>query len=230
MKETITVVTVDDHLLVRQGVKGQINDAEGMEVVGEGATGDDAFQLVKQHKPHVLLLDIDMPQSANSREQFQIIAAIRQIKQISPQTAIIILSQHISSPLIQSLLTRGVQGYLLKNDQLTAMLAQAIQTVYYDGIFFSKNIRDRIHSGVFEEAQVITSRQREIILAIAEQPELSYAEQAHFLGITEGTLKNRLREAYKRLGVTNIASCIIECTKRGIIIIDDERKLEHPSS
>ena len=223
MKETITVVTVDDHLLVRQGIRSQLATDDGIELVGEGATGQDAFRLLEQHKPHVLLLDIDMPQTADhtNGKRFQIATAIWQLKDISPSTATIILSQHISSALIEASLMNGVQGYLLKSDELTGMLAQSIRAVYYGGLFFSKGIRDKIHSGTGAGINGITPRQREIILAITAQPELAYIEHARRLGITEGALKNRLGDAYRRLNVTNITSCVIECIKRGIIIISD---------
>ena len=140
MNETITVVTVDDHLLVRQGIRSQLDTDDGIELVGEGATGEDTFRLVRQHKPHVLLLDIAMPQTADqsSNERFQVDKAIWQLKELSPKTATIILSQYISPALIETFLLDGVRGYLLKSDKLTGMLAQSIRAVHYGSLFFSK--------------------------------------------------------------------------------------------
>ena len=216
----ITVVTVDDHHLTRLGIKSQIEAEPDMTVVGEGEAGDDVARLVKLHKPDVLLLDISMPQLPGIAMPFQVTRAVPMVKELSPDTSIIIISMHTSQTLLAAVLTRGVQGYLLKNDPLTNMLPQAIRTVDGGGIFLSPTLTERIYE-YDDPTGTLTRRQKQIIMAIAEDPNLSYVEHAINFGITEGALKNRLSVIYSRLGVTNITACVIECVRQGIIAIPD---------
>ena len=221
----ITVVTVDDHHLTREGIKSQINGATGMRVVGEGAVGESVLQLVEKHQPDVLLVDMNMPLTkAQDSQKFRLVPTLKILHRRFPETAIIVISMYVSQSIVQATLARGVQGYLLKSDELTLMLPEAVRAVHRGGIYFSRSLTEGIEDSPYghDEAKIVTKRQKQIILAIAEDPELSYAGHAANFGITEGALKNRLHEVYKRLGVSNITSCLIECIKRGIIKIGDE--------
>lgn len=224
MSREVSVVSVDDHDITRQGIKSLINAEEGMVFLGEGAIGEEVIPLVQKHKPNVLLLDIDMPQSKTpGTGKLHVLSTIKILRQRFPETAIIIISMHISHALIESALSSGIGGYLLKSDPLTIMLPAAIRAVSNGGIYFSKNLSGRMPiAGEEDSRNVITKRQKEIILAIVEQPGLPYSEHARNLGITEGALKNRLSEIYKRLGVDGgIRECLVECVRQGIIVLDD---------
>lgn len=223
-RKVITVVAVDDHHLIRDGIRAHIEKDNGLSLVGEGVCGKDLFNLVEQYKPDVLILDIKMSQDVNNpvAGPFQILPAIRVIRRMSPDTAILILSAEVSHALVEMGLARGILGYLLKEDELTNMLPQAIRTIHNGGIFFSKILLDRgnqTDSAV--NGEVITKRQKQLILAIAEHPELSYAQHGANFGITEGTVKNHLTDLFRRVGVDNIKACILECIKRGIIVINN---------
>jgi two-component system, NarL family, response regulator NreC len=224
MSKVITVLSVDDHDITRQGIKSLIHAEEGMVFLGEGATGEEVIPLVEKYKPDVLLLDIQMPQSKNpATGKFQILPTIKVLRRRFPETALIVISMHISHALIESALSSGIGGYLLKSDPLTMMLPAAIRAVSNGGIYFSKNLSGRMQVAEEEgHKSAITKRQKEIMLAIAEQPGLPYVEHARNLGITEGALKNRLSEIYKRLGVDGgMRECLVECVKQGLIVLDD---------
>lgn len=222
--KSITVVSVDDHHLLRTGIRSHIEKDNGIVLVGEGNCGKDAYNLVEQYRPDVLLLDINMLEDANNPQagQFQIVRAIRAIKRQSSHTAVIIVSGHISHTLVEVALSRGVQGYVLKSDELTNALAQGIRIVHAGGTYFSRILFDKMtESDSHIDGEIITARQKQIILAIAEQPNLSSTQHAANFGITDGALRNRLSELFKRLEVNNITACILECIKRGIITIPD---------
>lgn len=221
----ITVVTVDDHHLIREGIKSKVSEAADMEVVGEGTVGEEVLTLVEKYHPNVLLLDKSMPQTKNSNDKskFRILPTLQILQRRFPNTAIIVISMHVSRSIIQATLARGVQGYLLKSDELSLMLPEAIRTAHRGGVYFSRSLTASIGDTIYDDdsADVLTRRQKEIILTIAEDPDLLYAEHAANLGITEGALKNRLSVIYERLGVPGIRACLIECVKRGIIEIGD---------
>lgn len=221
----ITVVSVDDHYLLRSGIRGEIEKDSGLVMVGEGVCGADVFDLVEQHKPNVLLLDIKMAQDANNpgAGKFQVLPALRVIKRMSPHTAIMILSAEVSHTLVEVAFSKGLDAYLLKGDEATQSLPEAIRYVHSGGVLFSKTLQNKMtRTDSYLDGDIITKRQKQIILAIAEQPNLSYAAHATNFGITEGALKNRLTDLFKRLGVNNIKECIVECIRREIITVSNE--------
>jgi two-component system, NarL family, response regulator DegU len=225
MAREITVVTVEDHHLTRLGIKSQIDGAPGMRVVAEGSAGEDVIGLVKTHRPDVLLLDLDMPQhkDGSSEARFPAMSVIRLLHEQYPETAIIIISMNASNALIEGALTRGVNGYLLKDDALTMSLPKAIQAVVAGGIFFSNSLSRRMYASEEEHGDgTITRRQKEILLQIIEDPDLSYAQIGERLGISEGSVKNRMSELNRRLNVSNRTAAIVQAIKRGLIVIESE--------
>lgn len=140
MPNEITVIMVDDHAMIRQSIKSQIDAEPGMRVVGEGASGEDVMLLVVAHKPDVVLLDLHMPQVIGDDERaFKIMPTIRAIKKVSPQSAIVILSMDVSHILIETALRRGIQGYLLKEDtDATLHLPDVVRAVQHGTLISPK--------------------------------------------------------------------------------------------
>jgi DNA-binding NarL/FixJ family response regulator len=231
MGREIRVVAVDDHYVVRRGVKSMIDEAEDMVLVGEGKCGEDVFRLVKEHAPDVLVLDISMPQ-VNSNEphalpggknKFNIIIALSKLQRMYPNLPIVILSEKISHALIGGVLSRGVRSYLLKADELSKELIQAIRSVHKGGMFFSKTISDRmIQENSGTHAETITKRQKQILIIIAQNSDLPYSEIAEMLGITEQALKNQVTMINKKLGTKSARSAILKCISLGIIDFGEE--------
>ena len=221
MEHEITVVTVDDHRMIRENIKNQIDAAPGMKLVGEGEEGDDVLRLVIEHKPDVLFLDVHMPQSKKADGiRFRIMPVIQAIKEISPETAVVVISMNVSHMLVETALQRGILGYLLKEDDAAATrLADVVRAVHNGTPYFSEAIVDRMHSN--DAQDVLTKRQTQIMLRIAELPGLSMPEHAARLGITEGALRNHLSDMNRRLGVNTRLECFVECLKRGIITLND---------
>lgn len=221
MSKEITVVTVDDHAMIRQSVRTQIDAASGMQVVGEGACGDDVLPLVITHAPHIIFLDLHMPQTQGQTGQpFRIMPTIRTIRGIAPQTAVIILSMDVSPILIETALKRGIQGYLLKGDNATTMnLAGVVRTVHAGDPYFSETIINKMSLAKTET--VLTQRQMEIMMTIAAQPGRPRADHAAELGITEGALRNQLAEINKRLGAATFLEGFVACLKQGLIALHD---------
>ncbi len=131
-KEKIKIVIVDDHALIHTALKNVLNDRADMLVVGEGWYGEDVFQLMEEHHPDILLLDLRMPQYADeSRDEcFDVIPALEKLNTDYPQTAVIILSQHVNHAFAQAAVEHGVHSYLLKDDELSLNIPEAIDTVF----------------------------------------------------------------------------------------------------
>jgi DNA-binding NarL/FixJ family response regulator len=223
MGDKITVVSVDDHGLISQAIRSLLAPHEEIEVVAQGSVGADVFTLVQQHRPNVLILDLSMPQSHDSpSERFRALPAIARLRKTHPDTAIIILSQHFVPVIIEGAIELGVQGYLLKGDNLSLDLPTAVMAVSRGGVSFSETVHRKLFSKPETPPNIgLTPRHLEVLTAIAARPDLSYAEQAGQLGITESTLKNHLTRAFKALDVPNITAAIICCARIGLISLDN---------
>jgi DNA-binding NarL/FixJ family response regulator len=217
----ITVVSVDDHYLIHAAIHGLLADHENIEVVGEGFAGASVLPLVQQYKPNVLILDLLMPQQQGGdleKDSFQPLPTLAQLREEYPDTAIIILSQYLNEAIVQSAIQHGIRGYLLKSDNLSLNLTDAIQQVSRGGVYFSLEVSRQLFQRPETPAgDLLTYRQRQIILAIAKSPDTPYSEIADRFVITYRTLKGHLDGAYKALGVSNITACIIRCMQMGLI-------------
>jgi DNA-binding NarL/FixJ family response regulator len=123
------IVVVDDHGVVRRGVRALLETQPGWQVVGEGATGREAVELVRNLRPQVVVLDLSMPEM-NGLE------ATRQIVKESPQTEVLVLTMHHSEQLARDVLQAGARGYLLKSvaegnssKQVATALGVSVKTV-----------------------------------------------------------------------------------------------------
>src|SRR5215471_19237921 len=120
MSETITVLLVDDHSLVRRGFRRMLEDDPAIQVVGEAEDGQQAVDLAAQLHPRVVVMDFALP-SMNGA------VAARQILRTAPETAILILSMHSEPAYVRTCLEAGARGYLLKNAMDLEMVAAVKQ-------------------------------------------------------------------------------------------------------
>ena len=231
-KKLITVILVDDHPLIREAIRGMLNEAEHIEIVGEGWAGDHLFSLMEEKKPDVVLLDLMMPHHENGDplQKFAPIQALQQLHETYPETAVILVSSYSSPATIREAIENGVRGYLLKSDQLSLNMADAIGAVHHGGVYFSKEISQQLFksNGHKADDNRLTERQLEIVLAIARNLDATHKEVAQTLHITESTMKGHLNNIFKILDVTNVTACIIRCMELGLLPfgIDERGRIE----
>ena len=135
----ITVLLVEDHMIVRQGLRLLIEVDGDIEIVGDAKTGREAVQMARDLRPEVIVMDIAMPLLNG-------LQATRQIIETSPATKVLILSSHSDPEYIEQAMVFGASGYLLKQSS-AEVLAQAIREVLIGNAYFSaaisKQLRDR---------------------------------------------------------------------------------------
>jgi DNA-binding NarL/FixJ family response regulator len=216
--EIIKVVVVDDHALIREAVRTLLAENERIALVGEGSVGDDVLPLVEKHQPDVLLLDISMPQSANDpdKESFSIVPALKALRDKHKKTKVIILSQYLQGGLVRPSVRSYINGYLLKSDDLSLKLAEAVEAVSLGAVYFSHAV-NRAATRVSTREITLTDRQKDILLAIAQDPEAPYKKVAQEMCITERTVKWHLTGAYRKLGVNNIRAAMLACIEHDLI-------------
>jgi DNA-binding NarL/FixJ family response regulator len=220
-KNTLRVLIVDDHTIVRQGLR-KLLEAEGdIEIVGEASDGREAVTKATDMQPAVVLLDISMP-GLNGLE------AIRQILKRSPKTRVLVLSMHKNEAYVLQALRNGASGYVLKEaaseEIVTALRALGRGESYLSPSISRVVIDDylRINSGGESTArslyESLTAREREIFQLLAEG--LKNHEVAERLHVSVKTVETHRAHVMEKLGLNNIAELVKYAIEVGIIQLD----------
>jgi two-component system response regulator NreC len=215
---TVSILLVDDHTIVRKGLRLVIDNAEGYEVVCEADNGRDAVKMVKNNKPDIVLMDLSMPQ-LNGLE------ASRQIRDNSPETNIIILTRHVNEEYVFEAISIGASGYILKR-AAPKELIMALEAVYDGETYFSPSVATLITKKINRNKSItskgsyssITSREREVLQLIAE----GHTNQsiADILYISSKTVENHRSSIKEKLNLTSTADLTKYAIKHGITDIN----------
>src|SRR5882672_3344736 len=215
--QNITVLLVDDHNVVRQGLKALLLAEGDLSVIAEAQTGREAVQLASQHRPAIVVMDLAMPRLNGSE-------ATRQILKVVPSAKIIVLSTYGDDEHIQKALGAGAAAYLLKQTA-AAELIQAIREVRKGNAFFSPAIAKRLREQTLRapgsgEAPKpadadLTQREAEVLQLIAE----GYANKqiAGELGLSVKTVEKHRQQVMQKLDIHNIAGLVRHAVEKGII-------------
>ena len=193
--DQITILLVDDHALVREGLREILQMQEDMRVVGEAEDSATTVALAATEQPDVVLLDIEIPGD-------EVTATLDQIRKLSPASRVIILSMYEGPQLVQAMLGAGIRGYLLKSIHWQELVV-AIRAVHADN--------DRIILGVSRESLryaqqgpspgTLSARELEVLDLVAQA--LSNSQIASRLSLTEATVKRHLRNIFVKLGAVS---------------------------
>ena len=132
MMDIINVVLADDHVLVRDGIKALLEDQTGITVIDEASNGKEALQVIKNNKPHVLIVDIRMPEMNG-------IEVVRELSKSHPDVKTLVLSMHDSEEYVVQAIQAGADGYLLKGASKEEFL-KALHKVASGGKYFTGDI------------------------------------------------------------------------------------------
>jgi DNA-binding NarL/FixJ family response regulator len=217
MKNCITVLLAEDHVVVRQGLRILIEADADIKVVGEAITGREAVLMTKQLRPDVVVMDIAMPLLNG-------IQATQQILSESPKTPILILSAHADPEYVDQLMALGVVGYLTKQTS-AEIVARAVREVYSGGTFFSpsvaKHLRDHyqkmpLSSRSFKRNKIrLTSREAELLQLIAEGH--VNKQIASVLDISIKTVEKHRQHLMEKLHIHEIAGLTRYAIAAGVI-------------
>jgi RNA polymerase sigma factor (sigma-70 family) len=204
MSGAIRVLVVDDHAIVRQGIRQVLDDADGFAVVGEAGDGTAAMAAAALHLPDVVVLDVSLPGGTG-------LEVARRLKQALPATRILMLSVYDNTEYVLEAVRAGADGYLLK-DSSPAELRDAIRAVHAGESAFSAATARQLNAGLRQEAQrrekedrlaQLTSREREVLRLIVEGR--TNKETAATLGISHRTVETHRENILRKLGVRSVA-------------------------
>ena len=212
---SIRVLLVDDHVLVREGIRSLLQLYEDIEVVGEAGDGKEAIQKTRELEPDIVVMDISMPSMGG-------IEATRQIIKESPAARIVVLSRYDNLGYARSLLKAGASGYVPKK-AVSTELAAAIRAVHAGGVFLHPSIAKGVTKDYVqlirseretEPYERLTDREKEILKLLAEG--YSSHQIAERLYLTVKTVLNYRRNIIEKLGVENPAQLIKYAVKMGL--------------
>ncbi|MGA2982587.1 MAG: response regulator transcription factor [Terriglobia bacterium] len=212
----IRVLLADDHKLIRAGLRLVVDQQPDLSVVGEADDGRQAVDLAKTLKPDVVVMDIGMP-NLNGIE------AARQIREIRPDAAVVMLSMHSDEGYVLRALGAGARAYLLK-DSATTDLVQAIHAVVEGKSFFSPAVskvllqdymRKLQRSGAEDSYDLLSPREREVLQLVAEGK--SNKEVASLLNLSVYTVETHRAKIMQKLDLKGVPELILYAVRKGII-------------
>ena len=212
----IRILIVDDHHLVRVGTCRVLADIEGLEMIGEASTGEEAVEMVKDLKPDVVLMDIQMPGIGG-------LEATRRCLRIDPELKIIILTVHQGEPYPSKLMRAGAHGYLTKHASVDEMVL-AIKKVVAGQRYMSAEIAQQLALRPFSQDDVATpfellsNREMQIALMVIEGhrvPDISRS-----LSLSPKTVNSYRYRLFEKLGVSNDVGLTKLAIKHHIIETD----------
>lgn len=229
-EKKISIVIIDDHQLFREGVKRILAMESDFEVVADGEDGSEAIELVKEHRPDVVLMDINMPQMNG-------VEATRELVQAFPHVKVLILSIHDDESYVTHVLKTGASGYLLK-EMDAAALVEAVKVVASGGAYIHPKVTHNLikeyrrlatEDDEYEESigyreveyrkplHILTRRECEVLQLMTDgQSNRAIGES---LFISEKTVKNHVSNILQKMSVNDRTQAVVEAIKKGYVIV-----------
>ena len=221
MKNQIKIALVDDHKLVRNGIKSLLEEEKDIVVVSEGSNGLEAVSIVKNIQPDILIIDVRMPEMNG-------IEAVGRIRELNTSTKVIVLSMHDSEDYIIQSIKAGASGYLLKDTDKKEFI-KAIRTVYDGGKYFSGDISNVIVSNYLQNSSKetkkiaiipesgsfgLTKKERQILTLILSGK--TNIEISDILNNSKRTVETHRFNMMKKMGVKNLMELSSKASQSGL--------------
>ncbi len=209
----ISVLLVDDHTVVRQGLRALLSSEEGLEVIGEAENGRQAVALARKTPPDVVVMDIAMP-LLNGLE------ATRQILRNTPSARILVLTSYSDDECVEQLMQAGAAGYLIKQTAANDLL-KAIREVQRGNAYFSpaiaKRLKDRCRAAWTSgrKGGELTTREAEVLQLIAEG--FSNKQIASELEISIKTVEKHRQQVMNKLNIHDVAGLTRYAISKGMV-------------
>lgn len=217
----IKVLIVDDHAVVRAGIRMLLESDPELAIVGEGENGDDAVRLAKELSPDVILMDVTMPEVDG-------VEATRRIKALPQAPAVLALSIHEGTDYFFHMLQAGASGYVPKRAAPEELL-RAIHAVAQGNVFLEPSVAKDLVSDYLARVQDgrehdtydgLTEREREILTYIAE--DATNMAIANTLNISVNTVERHRENIMRKLNLHTRTELVKYALRKGLISLDDE--------
>ncbi len=213
MSDPVRIVVADDHPLFREGLRAVVAAADGVELVGEAATGTEAVELARELQPDVVVMDLQLPELNG-------IEATRRIAEESPHVAVLVLTMFEDDDSVFAAMRAGARGYLLKGSDEVETL-RAISAVAAGEAIFGPAIARRLvaffaspDTGPPAAFPDLSSREREVLELLARGE--ANAAIARRLGLSQKTVRNHVSNVFTKLRVADRAQAMLRARQAGL--------------
>jgi two-component system, NarL family, response regulator LiaR len=210
MSAPIRLLIVDDHSVVREGLRAFLRLQDGIEVVGEAAGADEAITVASTSAPDVILLDLVMPQGDG-------IGAVRRLLEVAPGVRVLVLTSFADDAQIFAAMAAGAAGYLLKDVDPQA-LADGIRDVHAGRPALDPSVAARLMRRGGSQRPThsdLTARERDVLALVVEG--LANKQIAQRLGIGEKTIKTHVSRVLAKLGVEDRTQAAVLAIREGLV-------------
>jgi DNA-binding NarL/FixJ family response regulator len=210
--DSISVLVVDDHAVVREGLRSFLELQEGIEVVGEAADGEAAVRAAEAWQPDVVLMDLVMPRLDG-------VGAMRELRRRLPSARVIVLTSFPDDDRLLPAIQAGAAGYLLKNADPQEVV-RAVRAAHAGEALLDPGVAARLLEAIAqrpdsEPAERLTPREREVLALIARgMPNKLIARE---LQISEKTVKTHVGHVLAKLGVTDRTQAALQAVREGLV-------------
>jgi two-component system, NarL family, response regulator len=206
--EPIRVLIVEDHPVVRAGIRSVLQSEDDFTIAAEASDADDVVARYEQSGASIVLMDLQLGRSSG-------LDAIRALLAKHPDTRIVVLTHHLDDDHVSAAMSAGAQGYVLKSDDSAHMIA-AMRTVHAGRRYVTPQVSEML-AGAFTSSG-LTVRERQVISLLARgEPNRAIAR---ILGITEETVKGHVKNILGKLGASNRTEAVTRAARRGLIRLD----------
>jgi DNA-binding NarL/FixJ family response regulator len=199
------ILIVDDHPMVREGVRSMLEPA-GMQIAGEAGTGEDALRMAAALEPDVVLLDLELPDLDG-------LAVLRRLKALDRPMAVVVVTMHDDPALVRRAVEGGASGYVLKGVGRGELLS-ALEAVRHGGSVFDPSLLRATLAGP-GGGEALTSIEQEMLRLVAQG--LTNREIGKRLHWSVGTVKKYLQRTLEKLGAADRTQAAVEAVKRGLL-------------
>jgi DNA-binding NarL/FixJ family response regulator len=209
------VVIADDHAVVRQGIRGVLEDVEGLQVVAEAGDGDQALALTLEHEPDVVVLDVSMPGTTG-------LEVAKELRERGSAVRVLVLSMHDDPEYVLEAVRAGADGYVLK-DVAPSELRAAVAAVHEGREYFSARVTHQLSVGLREEIEreqrrsrldSLTAREVEVLVMVAQG--MTNRGIAERLGISPRTVETHRERVMAKLRIRSVAGLTRFVVEQGL--------------
>jgi NarL family two-component system response regulator LiaR len=218
MSQAIRVLIVDDHTIVRKGIRALLTEIAGIEVVGEAADGQEAVAQANSLRPDVILMDLAMPKMDG-------IEATRQIKTSQPESRILVMTSFATDDKVLPAIKAGALGYLLK-ESAPEDLVQAIHQIHRGESSLHPTIARKVLQEITHPSDrpptpdPLTKREMEVLLLVAQG--LSNQDIARELCISDATVRSHVSNIMSKLHLATRIQTALYALREGLVSLDPE--------
>ena len=207
---SVRVLIVDDHPVVRDGLRGMLAAEPDLDVVGDAADGHQAVAAVRRDEPDVVLMDLRM-------SHLDGVEATRRIRADHPDVRVLVLTTYDDDADIVHAVEAGATGYLLKDVPREDLFA-AVRAAARGETVLAPTVAAKLMRGLRQDAEALTDRERDVLRLVAKG--LTNRAIARALHVSEATVKSHLVHAYGKLGVDDRTAAVTTALQRGLLRLD----------